>query len=235
MKLFTGGNGLLGSELQKHFPDDLYPTEKELNVEDIESLYDYLEDHRKEVDTVVHMAAITLTDHIEKDSLMTYKALRTNIVGTCNVVDACMATGKRLIYISTDYVFDGKSGDYDELDPVNPVNKYAWSKLGGECAVRMYDNSLIVRLSFCTNEFPYDKAFHDQWTTRMPVSEMAEALVPVFNGDRTGVYHVPGKKQTVYDLAKSLSPEKDIKPISKSDIKGYPIPTDTSLTTFFEG
>ncbi len=55
----------------------------------------------------------------------------------------------------------GDQGNYKETDPVYPVNKYAWSKLGGECAVRMYDKSLIIRTTFGPNVFPYQKAFVD--------------------------------------------------------------------------
>src|SRR5690606_22152297 len=96
----------------------------------------------------------------EKDPL---NGIETNIIGTANVVKLCMKHSLRLIYISTDYVFSGDKGDYKENEPVHPVNKYAWSKLGGECAVRMYDKALIVRTSFGANVFPYDKAFVDQW------------------------------------------------------------------------
>ena len=53
----------------------------------------------------------------------------------------------KLIYFSTNYVYPGKRGNYKEEDPLLPVNNYAWSKLGGEAAVQMYSNSLILRVS----------------------------------------------------------------------------------------
>ena len=49
----------------------------------------------------------------------------------------------RLIYMSTDYVYPGTTGNYKEEDPLLPINDYAWTKLGGECAVQLYNNSLI--------------------------------------------------------------------------------------------
>jgi dTDP-4-dehydrorhamnose reductase len=77
------------------------------------------------------------------------KALEINIVGTANVVKLCMSYGMKLIFIWTDYVFRGERGLYREEDPLHPVNKYAWSKLGGECAVRRYHNSVIMWRSLC--------------------------------------------------------------------------------------
>ena len=118
---------------------------------------------------VVHAAAFTSPPKVDKDPA---RALDVNIIGTANLVRLCMARGLRLIYISTDYVFRGDRGNYREDDSLYPVNKYAWSKLGGECAVRMYDNSLIVRTSFGPNVFPYEKAFADQWTSRESVERV---------------------------------------------------------------
>ena len=87
------------------------------------------------------------------------------------------AVSARLVQISTDYVFNGEKGNYREDDPVFPVNKYAWSKLGGECAVLIYDNSLVVRTSFGPSQFPFEKAFADQWTSRESVGAIAGKIV----------------------------------------------------------
>ena len=71
----------------------------------------------------------------------------------------CFQRNIRLIYISTDYVFSGEKGNYNEQDELMPQNKYAWSKLGGECAVQMYKNSLIVRLCMTEKPFVHSKAY----------------------------------------------------------------------------
>ena len=60
-----------------------------------------------------------------------------NIIGTCNVVKACKKLKIKLIYLSTSYVYPGLKGNYKETSPLLPYNNYAWSKLGGECAVQM--------------------------------------------------------------------------------------------------
>ena len=139
-----------------------------------------------------------------------------------------MAGHLKLVYISTDYVFRGNRGNYSEDDAVHPVNRYAWSKLGGECAARLYDRALIVRTSFGPNVFPYEKAFADQWTSRESVAQFAQKLVRLLDRDITGVVHVGGPRRTVYEYARSLDPSKEIQELSVHDVN-FSVPVDTSL------
>jgi len=221
--IFTGSSGLLGSEFRKIRPDIDYPSSKEFNVTNYEQMKKYMESHG--CDLIIHAAAFTSPPLIEKDPL---KALEVNVAGTANVVKLCMEFGIRLIYISTDYVFNGDKGNYKETDPVYPVNKYAWSKLGGECAVRMYDKSLIIRTTFGPNVFPYPKAFVDQWTSRESVSVIAKKIAKLLDKDITGVIHVGGKRKTVYEYAKSLDTAKSIGELSIDNVN-FAVPRDTSL------
>lgn len=222
--LFTGGSGLLGKEMQKLFPDAQFPTRDELDIRQGWQVNQHIENSS----LVVHMAAHTDTVGIETNPC---DAIMNNIIGTSNIAATCQFHKKRLIYISTDYVFKGDHGNYKENDEVLPLNKYGWSKLGGECSVRMLHDSLIVRTSFCANEFPYDKAFTDQYTSRMKVSEFAPLLKELVESDLKGIIHVGAGRRSVYDLAKELSPEKDIKGCSINDMKGkgYTLPKDVSL------
>ena len=227
--VFTGGSGLLGNEMgSKTFPN-CFPTRKELDFSSETSVSNYFKNNN--FDTLVHMGATTNTTGIEKDPLIQLQAIKSNIIGTANLAAYCLRYGRKMIYVSTDYVFEGTTGNYKEDDALSPFNKYGWSKLGGECSVRMLENYVIVRTSFCANEFPYPKAFSDQYSSRISVSEFATRLKLVIISDFKGVIHIGGKKQTIYDLAKQLSPEKDIIPISVKDIEGYPLPKDTSLNT----
>ena len=221
--IFTGGSGLLGSEFRKIRPDIDYPSSKEFNVTNYEQMKKYVESNG--CDLIIHAAAFTSPPSIEKDPL---KALEVNIVGTSTVVKLCMEFDIRLIYISTDYVFKGDKGNYKETDPVYPVNKYAWSKLGGECAVRMYDKSLIIRTTFGPNVFPYPKAFVDQWTSRESVAVIARKIAKLLDKDISGVIHVSGKRKTVYGYAKSLDAAKEIGKLSVNDVS-FTVPKDTSL------
>ena len=229
--LFTGGSGLLGTEMKQLFPRELFPTSDEFNVSDSIEMFLYYRNKENEgykIDTVVHMAALTSPPRVD---LEPKEALNINIIGTANIVKLSFAHKCRLIYISTDYVFNGNSGEYLEEEPVCPVNLYAWSKLGGECAVRMYDNSVIIRTSFGPNEFPYEKAPIDQWTSREKVSDIALKIQKIIMSDFTGVIHVgyPGKR-TVYDYAKTISPHKEIKKMFIQEMKAN-TPRDTSLDT----
>jgi dTDP-4-dehydrorhamnose reductase len=231
-RLFTGGSGLLGQDIQYYFPDDLFPTSKDFDVSDLNGMESFLY-KCEHIDTIVHMAAETNTREIENKNHFKARAIKTNIVGTANLVQLCMDRNLKLIYISTDYVFDGVKGNYKEHDDLNPVNQYAWSKLGGEASVRMYDNSLIVRLSFCEDRFPYPKAFVDQISTRMPVSEAGNKLQKLIKESPTGIRHLAGKRQTIYELARKTTPNKKIDPMSIEDLGDYKVPKDTSLSTEF--
>ena len=221
--LFTGGSGLLGGAVHKLLPDACFPSSVEFNVVDYSQMEAYL--RRGDYKVLVHAAAFTSPPKVDKDP---GRALDVNIVGTANVVRLCMAHGLKLIYVSTDYVFRGDQGNYREDDPVHPVNKYAWAKLGGECAVRMYDNALIVRTSFGPNVFPYEKAFCDQWTSRLSVDQFAQKLVHLIPSSATGVLHVGGPRRTVYEYARSLDGAKEIQPLSIHDVN-FSVPVDTSL------
>jgi dTDP-4-dehydrorhamnose reductase len=221
--IFTGGSGLLGGEFRSLLPDVKYPSSSEFNITDFKQMSSYARSNGCEI--VIHAAAFTSPPQVDKDPL---KAVEVNIAGTANVVKLCKELDARLIYISTDYVFNGEKGNYTEIDPVFPVNKYAWSKLGGECAVRMYDKSLIIRTSFGPNVFPYPKAFVDQWTSRESVSAIARKIVPLLDKDITGVVHVGGKRKTVYEYAKGLDESKEIGELSVKEVS-FSVPVDTSL------
>jgi len=214
---------LLGSEFKKILPAVKYPSHEEFDVTNYNQMKQYLDGQGCEL--IIHAAAITSPPVVEKNPL---KALEVNISGTSNIVRLCMEFGIRLIYISTDYVFRGDKGYYKEDDPVYPVNKYAWSKLAGECAVRLYDQSLIVRTTFGPNVFPYEKAFVDQWTSRESVSAIAKMISLLIDKDITGVIHVGGKRKTVFEYATGLDPTKNIGTLSIKDVT-FAVPVDTSL------
>jgi dTDP-4-dehydrorhamnose reductase len=221
--LVTGGSGLLGGALRKRLPGALFPSSADFDVTDPAGMDAWAKS--REIALVIHAAAFTSPPRIDQDP---NRALEANVIGTANVVKFCSARGARLIYISTDYVFRGDRGHYTEQDAVHPVNKYAWSKLAGECAVRLYDRGLIVRTSFGPDVFPYPKAFTDQWTSRESVSVVAAKLERLARTDATGVVHVGGPRRTVFEYAKSLDPARPIAELSVHDVN-FSVPADTSL------
>jgi len=221
--LFTGGSGLLGGEIQKLLPNCHFPSSSEFNVTNYKQMDEYLK--KKEIELLIHAGAFTSPPRIDQDPI---KAIDVNIIGTSNVVKLCSENDIKLIYLSTDYVFKGDKGNYSEEDPIFPVNKYAWSKLGGECAVRLYDNSIIIRTSFGPNEFPFPKAFIDQWTSRESVHKIAEKIVNLLKIDFTGVVHIGEKRRTVYEYAKELDRDKEISELKRDEVN-FIVPKDTSL------
>lgn len=223
--LFTGGSGLLGGEVKKKLPDALFPSRSEFDVCNLHLMEEYVSE--RQIATILHAAAFTSPPKVDKQP---ETAVDVNIIGTANVVKLCIRHNFRLVYVSTDYVFKGDRGNYSEDDPVYPVNKYAWSKLGGECAVRLLDDSAVIRTSFGPNEFPYDKAFVDQWTSRETVSSVTDMILQVVDSEFRGTIHIGGKRRTVYEYAKMSSPEKQVGELHAGEV-AFVVPRDTSLNT----
>ncbi len=216
--LFTGGSGLLGRALKNLFSTSLFPTHQEFDVTNKSQCWDYIISnliHYNGEKLLVHAAAIKSPPQIDKNPI---PAMETNIVGTANLVTLCAAYNIKLIYISSDYVFSGDKGNYSEEDTPDPVNKYGWSKFGGECVVKMYDNSLIVRMSFFPDVFPYENAFINQFISRLPVTRAAEILSKIILSDLKGTIHLAGPSQSTYEFALSTSGGKKIKPITMEGI-----------------
>jgi len=171
-----------------------------------------------------HAAAFTDVKGAESDPS---DAWDINVLGTLNVLKACKLLEKKLIYISTDYVFDGEKGNYNADDPINPLSKYAKTKASGELLVRTYDNSLIIRTSFYGHNFPYDAAFTDQWTSKSYVDIIAPKVLDKIMENSFGIAHVGSDRKTVYDIA--CERKKNVKAISRSDV-GISVPYDTSFS-----
>lgn len=200
-----------------------YPTSKEFDVLNFHQMDEFVRNGSYKI--IVHAAAFTSPPKVDEDPV---HAINVNVIGTANVVKLCIKHQLKLIYISTDYVFRGDKGNYNENDPMYPVNKYAWSKLGGECSVRMYNNSIIIRTSFGPNIFPYEKAFEDQWTSRQSVAEIAKKIEKLIKSDFTGTIHLGFKRRSVFEYAKSLDNNQPIEKMSIKDVS-FDVPMDTSL------
>ena len=100
-------------------------------------------------------------------------------------------------------MYHGKKGNYKETDPVHPFNSYAWSKLGGECAVRLYKNSLILRFIMCEKPFIHKTAFSDIKTNFIFHDQVAQIIPKILN--HKGIINVGGKIQSIYQFAKKYN------------------------------
>ena len=107
--------------------------------------------------TIIHCAGLSRPmDEHEKNI---NKSINLNIIGTANITKVCQKYKIKLIYFSTNYVYEGTKGNYSETDSIKPFNNYGLSKMGGECSVLMYENSLILRISMTEKPFLFNKAF----------------------------------------------------------------------------
>lgn len=165
---------------------------------------------------VIHTAALTkpMSLHEQEPN----NSIETNIIGTSNVVMSAMRHNKKLIYISTDYVYPNNGKLHMEDEPLLPINKYAWSKLGGECAVRLYDNSLIIRTTFTESPFPHGKAYGNIYRNMMYVDDVAKKILEVMY--MNGVVNIGSSKiKSIYEFAKETKPE-----VQKVECKDESIP-----------
>ncbi len=196
--IITGGDGRFASVL-KNSNLNLnikFPNKKQLNILNLNSIKKYIKKNKPNY--LIHCAALSRPMNIHDKNIS--KSITINIVGTCNIVKICSELNIKLIYFSTGYVYEGKKGNYKEKDPVLPFNNYAWSKLGGECAVQMYKNSLILRLTMCEKPFVHKYAFSDVKTNFIFQEDVAKILPKLLN--KKGVINVGGKIQSIYDFAR---------------------------------
>ena len=100
-------------------------------------------------------------------------------------------------------MYPGIKGNYKEEDSVKPINKYAISKLGGECAVKMYDKSLILRIMMCEKPFIHKSAFYDVKTNFIFQEDVAKMIPKLLN--KKGIMNIGGKTQSVYNFAKKYN------------------------------
>ena len=221
--VFTGGSGRFGSIMKtvKSRYKLFFPTKKELDITNLEKIRKYLKKHKP--DYVVHMAGLSRPMQIHEKKINLSISL--NIIGTSNIVIACSEKKIKLIYFSSSYVYPGKKGGYKEDDPVKPEMNYSKSKLGGECAVSMYNNSLILRLCMTEKPFKHPKALADAVTSFMYQEDFKDILFRLIN--KKGVINVGGEAQTIFNFAKKDNPS--VKKIYLNQVKDVKFPKNSSI------
>ncbi len=210
--VITGGEGRFAKTLKNSNTNlnIFFPNKKELDILSLSSINNYLKKVRPKY--LLHAAGLSRPMEIHDKKIS--KSIDLNIVGTANVVKVCEKYKIKLIYFSTNYVYPGHKGRYKETDAVFPINSYAWSKLGGESSVKLYKNSLILRLCMCEKPFVHKYAFSDIKTNFMFHEDFIKILPKIL--DKKGILNVGGKIQTVYNFAKKNNPK--VKKISGKKI-----------------
>ena len=196
----TGAGGQVGRALQPLLPEASFHSHAALDVSDAEAVSAAVAG----ASCVVHLAAMTNVDGCEADP---QRAQEINALGTRNVGDAARKTGAWVIYVSTDYVFDGlKSSDYEVDDEPSPINVYGRTKLDGETSVARDPDNIILRTS---SVFGDGKNFvrtiiaaaragkdlrvvDDQISRPTAASDVARAIAHLVSFPGAGIVHVAG-------------------------------------------
>lgn len=231
MILLTGGNGQLGTEL-RHLLDEkgieyVSTDAKKMDITDAQATMKFIEELKPTV--IYHCAAYTAVDKAEDEGKELDEKI--NVDGTRNVALAAKAVGATLVYISTDYVFDGtlKDGEYEVDAPVNPQNEYGRTKALGEQVVQeIMDNYYIIRTSWVFGKYGHNFVFtmqklaetrdeltivNDQYGRPTWTRTLAEFMYFVIDQKAPfGIYHLSNDNAcTWYDFAKEILKDTDVK------------------------
>ena len=217
--VITGGSGRFGSILQKKYKSNklFYPNKKQLNILSIKSIEKFLRKIKPKF--LIHLAALSRPMKIHDNNIS--KSIDLNIIGTANITKVCSKLNIKLIYFSTNYVYEGKKGNYNETHPLLPASNYAWSKLGGEASVQMYPNSLILRICMTEKPFIHKKAFYNVKTNFIFQEQVAEILFKILNCK--GIINVDSNTQTVYEFAKKFNDNVKKMYLKKNNKYNFPL------------
>lgn len=193
--VITGKSGLLSTTLTQLNSSIVALPKEEYDITD-NSIINKLQ--LLSPDIIIHAGATTNSLIVNDNPIL---AINTNIIGTANLAKYCIDFGKRLVYISTDYVYDGSVGPHKETDSVFPYNNYAWTKLGGECSVRLVQNHVIIRTSFGSSKFPYDTAWDNMIVSKDYVDVIAPKILNVVDSNFVGTLNIGTEPKTVLDYA----------------------------------
>ena len=220
--LVTGSSGRFGNILKKIGSNKkfIFRNKKELNILSSKSISKNIKKYKPNY--ILHLAALSRPMSIHEKNIT--KSIDTNIVGTCNLTKEASKFGIKLIYFSTNYVYPGLKGNYSEEDAIKPWNNYGWSKLGGECAVQMYKNSLILRVCMTEKPFIHKKAYANVKSNFIFQEDVAKILLKVLN--KKGIINIGGSSKTIYEFAK-LHSKNTKKKISKGE---FPKKMDMNLS-----
>ncbi len=253
--LITGAHGLLGTKLMKILSKkfdvigtDIKDSDYQLDISIKKKVIVLF--NKIKPDIIIHCAAYTDVDGCEINKKQAYNV---NVIGTKNIAKASELINAKLMYISTDFVFDGKKGNYNEKDKPNPLSYYAQTKYEGEKFVREHPNHLIARSSVLygynheNDNFNFTKwiidslkegkqlrIVTDQINSPTLIDDIAYALIKLF--DKNGIYNVVGPEaMSRYGFAVKIAEvfgfdKKLITPITSKEFPQKAVrPKDVSL------
>jgi len=199
MKYLILGDGKLASELHKQTNWN-YISRKKDNIDftDPSSYENYL----KEYDIIINCIAYTNTKDDTKETHW-----KVNYLGVIELVNLCNQYNKKLVHISTDYLYSGSKSNTSEDDvPVHVGNWYCYTKLLSDGYVQAISKDyLMIRTSFKLKPYPWPAAWIDMTTNADYVDIIAKYVIKLINLRAIGVYNIGTGIKTFYDLAKETN------------------------------
>lgn len=218
MKVFiAGASGLVGGNCMKHFTEQGWEVAgsyfsfqapgtvyyNTLQLEDANN-FDVI---AFKPDVIVHCGAMTHVDNCELNPDQSYQQ---TVQSTINLIALAKECNARFVYISTDYVFDGKQGPYAEDAPVSPLSVYARHKLEAEqLSLKDIDNTLVLRITNVYGDEVRGKNFiariieqcvnkqkltlklpYDQYASPANAWDIARAMFVLLRDGKQGIYHI---------------------------------------------
>lgn len=218
-----GKSGVLSQELQKIYSNLVVLDSYNYNIIDYNTIRKITEINP---DTIIHAGAITNSTLIKNNPVL---AINTNIVGTANISNYCLQHNKRLVYISTDYIYEGTVGNYKETDTILPHNEYAWTKLGGECSVCLVPNHLIIRTSFGSDKDYYENSWTNQLVSKDYVDVIAPMILKAALSNVNGVLNIGTESKSIYDYVQKRN---KTNPIQKEISTNFTLNTEKYEQSF---
>jgi dTDP-4-dehydrorhamnose reductase len=230
--LLTGGSGVLGKELAPLLMKEgaflSCPKHKDMPVEDIVAVCEFVREFNPDI--IIHAAAFT---DVPKAEMAKHQraVINTNIYGPDNIKHAALEAKAKVVYISTDYVYEGVNGGHKVKEPTNPSTFYGFTKLAGESSLDK-KKDLIIRTAFCKRGTwgPGRKqcsgVFKDIYTSKDWVDVVAPLIID--NLKKTGILNIGTQRKSLQSLAEEDYPEVEL--ISTDSVKlGYEYPIDSSM------
>lgn len=234
--LLTGGTGQLGRAIQesKLFPGVLTPSRRELDITDFKNVCQYFDVHK--ISAVIHCAALARIAICESKP---GEAIDINVGGTGHLVKAVLRKEKesggkvRFLYVSTDGVYPGLRGRYQESAATMPYNNYGWTKLACECIVHLLTDYCIIRTNFFDPaHIEFSTSAVDIFTSKLPLQDLVAAIKLLLNHRFVGVINVGGERMSDYQRYKKYDPR--IRPCTREEILkhiSFQLYSDASLNT----
>lgn len=217
--LLFGGSGKLGKAILKQFASVCAPEHKECDISDYSDIKKLIRNF-DDFEIVINAVALVGTRECEQNKTLAWK---TNVIGAKNISEFCRILKKRLIFISSNLIFDGEKGYYSESDAPNPKYFYGVTKVEGEQYSRKVKNHSIIRLDFFPLDgLKYNSVYTDHYTSKIPVDEAASKIIEIATSKFIGTINIGQPRANLFEILLKYYP--NIKPnrICESSIPDFP-------------